>query len=119
MRRLTVLYDPECPLCVRAHRFLLSERKYVPLEFVPAGSATALARFPTLPPDETLRTLTVVGDAGQLYRGDKAFVMCLWALQRTRGLALSIAASDVGLARRAFLWVSRNRRRISRWFGLE
>ncbi|TDU04876.1 uncharacterized protein DUF393 [Streptomyces sp. 846.5] len=84
VRRLTVLYDPGCPLCRHVKSWLEKQRKLVPMEFVPAGSRKARGRFPALDHARTLREITVIGDSGQVYEGSAAWVVCLWALHRYR-----------------------------------
>ncbi|MEV6326569.1 DCC1-like thiol-disulfide oxidoreductase family protein [Streptomyces sp. NPDC051909] len=80
VRRLTVLYDADCPLCVHLRHWLLGQAQSVPLDLVPAGSPEALRRFPELDHRDTLREITVVGDGGQVYRETDAWIVCLWAL---------------------------------------
>jgi predicted DCC family thiol-disulfide oxidoreductase YuxK len=38
VRRLTVLYDAQCSLCVHLRSWLLRQKQLVPLDLVPAGS---------------------------------------------------------------------------------
>lgn len=87
MNGLTVLYDAGCPICRAARRWLESRAQLVPLEFVPAGSAAARARFPSLDHDATLADITVVADTGEVYVGDGAWLACLWALESHRELS--------------------------------
>ncbi|MFF5702377.1 thiol-disulfide oxidoreductase DCC family protein [Streptomyces sp. NPDC012794] len=87
VRSLTVLYDADCPVCVHIRNWLGRQRQLVPLRLMPAASAEARRRFPELAHAETLREITVVGDAGQLWRGADAFVVCLWALAEHRAKA--------------------------------
>jgi predicted DCC family thiol-disulfide oxidoreductase YuxK len=99
--RLTVLYDGGCPLCRAAHRWLAGRAQLVPLEFVPAGSAEARRRYPRLDHARTLADVTVVADTGAVYDGDAAWLVCLWALDGYRGLALRLATPRLRpLARR-------------------
>lgn len=84
VRRLTVLYDADCPLCVHLRHWLLRQPQLVPLDLVPAGSAEARQRFPDLDHGSTLREITVVGDGGQVYRATDAWIVCLWALAEHR-----------------------------------
>ncbi len=110
---LTVLYDGRCALCRRARAWLAKQPKYVSLAFVEAGSEEARRRFPSLEAGATLEELTVVGRRGEVYRGAKAWIMCLWALKRYRSAALRLAAPGMQpTARRLVAWVSRNRFRI-------
>ncbi|MGW0398577.1 thiol-disulfide oxidoreductase DCC family protein [Streptomyces sp. NPDC003002] len=84
VRTLTVLYDAGCPLCVHIRHWLLGQRRLVPLRFVPAASFEARQRYPRLDHASTLREITVVGDAGHVWTGTDAFIMCLWALVEHR-----------------------------------
>ena len=90
-RRLTVLYDARCSLCRRVRRWLSRQNQYVPLEFVAGGSAESLRRFPGLGADRMLAELHIVDDAGQVYRGEKAWLMCLWALVDYRSWSVRFA----------------------------
>ena len=115
VQRLTVLYDARCRLCLNARRWIERQRRLVPIEFVAAGSATARERFPDLDVSETLKELTVVSDLGHVYRGAKAWVVCLWALDGYRGWALTLSRPAVLPAARRFVTsVSKNRYRFGR-----
>ena len=89
---LTVLYDADCPTCVRLQRWLVAQPQLVPLQFVAAGSPEARRRFVGLDHEATLRQITVIADDGSIYRKDRAMLVCLWALARWRGVALHAAS---------------------------
>jgi predicted DCC family thiol-disulfide oxidoreductase YuxK len=115
LRALTVLYDPDCPLCAFLRDWLVRQRTFVPLDLVAAGSAEARRRFPGLDHTGTLDEITAVGDAGQVYRGSSAWVVTLWALRAHRPLAHRLAApGGAALARGAVIaaakWRSHSRR---------
>ena len=111
MRRLTVLYDASCNLCRSACRWLRLQPKFVALEFVPAASAEAVRRYPELDPADCLREITVIADDGGVYRGARAWVMCLWALRGYRGFALTLSRPALyPRARRFVAFVARNRK---------
>jgi predicted DCC family thiol-disulfide oxidoreductase YuxK len=102
MNRLTVLTDPNCPLCSRFADWLQRQPLLVPLELVPAGSTAARERFPMLDHGRTLQEVTVVGDDGAVWTNEHAWVMCLWATRHYRGLAERLARpSMLPLARGA------------------
>ncbi|MFI8296002.1 thiol-disulfide oxidoreductase DCC family protein [Streptomyces nigra] len=104
VRALTVLYDAECSLCTFLRDWLVRQPQWVPLEPVPAGSAEARRRFPGLDHAGTFEEITVVGDAGQVYRGADAWVVTLWALRKYRPLAHRLSTpSGARLARGAVL----------------
>ncbi len=88
---LTVLYDPDCPVCRASKQWLMRLRPLVDVHFVAVGSEVAVRRFPSLDMAHCRQVITVVTDTGHVYRGEEAFVMCLWAMRRTRSLALAMA----------------------------
>ncbi|MFE0508708.1 thiol-disulfide oxidoreductase DCC family protein [Streptomyces sp. NPDC058964] len=101
---LTVLYDAECSLCTHVRDWLVKQRQLVPIELVPAGSAEARRRYPGLDHRATLDEVTVVGDAGQVYRGAAAWIVVLWALREYRPLAHRLSTTvGTGLAKGAVL----------------
>lgn len=117
MKQLTVLYDYDCGLCRRARCWLEAQPKFLPLEFIPAGSDHARYRFPTLP--ARAEELVVISDDGALYRGERAWLMCLYALQDYREWAGRLATPRLlPLARAAVQLVSENRILLSRLFRL-
>jgi predicted DCC family thiol-disulfide oxidoreductase YuxK len=110
MRELTVLYDPQCGLCRRAQAWLLSKPKYVELVFVPVCSEEARSRYPQLNHDLTLTDLTVISDAGAVYCGPKAWLMCLWALRQYREWAIRLSSPELlPTAKRVISTISQNR----------
>ena len=95
IQRLTVLYDSACPLCRAAARWLGARAQLVPLELLPAASIAARRRFPTLDHRASQRDVTVVADTGAVYRGDAAWLACLWALDSYRDLAYRLASPEL------------------------
>ncbi|MQY15934.1 hypothetical protein SRB5_61260 [Streptomyces sp. RB5] len=120
LRRLTVLYDAGCSLCVFLRNWLTRQRQLVPLDLVPCGSAEARRRFPGLDHPATREEITVVGDAGQVYRGARAWIVVLWALHAHRATAHRLSSgAGMGLARAAVLAAAKYRgaRSASSWGG--
>ncbi len=108
LRKLTVLYDADCPLCTYVRDWLVERPQLVPLEFVPAGSPAARTRFPGLDHGSTLSEITVVGDGGQVYRGAAAWIVTLWALRDHRRLAHRLSSpSGMRFAKGAVLAAAR------------
>ncbi|TCO50756.1 thiol-disulfide oxidoreductase DCC family protein [Actinocrispum wychmicini] len=101
MKSLTVLYDGGCNFCRRARDWLSHRTQLVPLRFVSAGSPEALGMFPDLDHTRTLCDLTVVSDEGEVYQGERAWLVCLWALAAFRGVAVRASASRNKVALRA------------------
>jgi predicted DCC family thiol-disulfide oxidoreductase YuxK len=110
MRYLTVLYDPECPLCCKAASWLAAQPKYVPVTFCAAGSPAAHQAFPSLDHAATRNQLTVVGDGGEVYYDERGWLMVLWATKKHRAAALRFAQPGMlPAAKRLVLWVSAHR----------
>ena len=119
MQRLYVLFDERCGLCRRAGEWASSQPAYFPLIFIPAGSEQARRLFPSLAQAAEPEELIAVGDSGEVYRGDSAWIMCLFALEGYREWANRLASPALRpLARQAFALVSKQRRSITRWLGL-
>jgi predicted DCC family thiol-disulfide oxidoreductase YuxK len=110
MNGLTVLYDPHCPLCAFVRGWLTRQRQLVPLDLVPVGSEEARRRFPALDHGTAQSEITVIGDEGQVYQGQAAWLVCLWALDRYRPLAHRLSTrAGAPLARAAVLTAARYR----------
>jgi len=107
---LTVLYDPNCPLCRGIRRWLENQPVIVPLRFVPAASSEARELYPGLDHMATLDEITVLADTGQFYTGPAAWIAVLWALRGYRATAHRFA-TPLGLpfARAAVLAAARIR----------
>ena len=116
---LTVLYDPLCGLCRRAHGWLSDQPKLVELSFVPINSEEARQRFPHLDHTLTLKDLTVISDQGAVYFGPKAWLMVLWALTKYREWSYRLSSPELlPTTRRVVSLISQNRYQISRATGL-
>lgn len=118
MEKLYVLYDPRCELCCRLKDWLLAQRSWLGLCLLPAGSAKTEKLFPGLKQLATAADLVVIGDEGQVYKNDRAWIMVLYALEEYRDWACRLAHPLLlPLARQAFTAISRNRHTLSRWLA--
>jgi len=116
MQALYVMYDPNCGLCTEVRDWLSTRPSYVQLRMLASNSDEARQKFPSLVAGE----LAVVSDSGEAWFGDRAFIMCLWALREYRGWARRMASPMLlPLARQAFEAVSRNRQNVSGLLGLK
>jgi len=119
MKRLYVLYDPNCGLCTRIKFWLVRQPAYVAIHPIPAGSPQAARLFPALPNSRKSEELVVISDNGGVYFGDNAWIMCLYALREYRATAKRLSSPMLRpLARQAFTFVSRYRHSISRQLGM-
>jgi hypothetical protein len=79
------------------------------LEFLPTASPEARRRFPQLPAGE----LAVVANTGDVWFGNHAWIVCLWALKEYRELAFRLTSPLLALmAREAFFVISNNRQAL-------
>lgn len=107
-RRLTILYDEQCALCLRCRDWLLQQRCLVEVELLPSRSRAARERYGSLvwAKDE----LVVIDDRRRAWVGPAAFLMCLWATARYRAWSFRLARGPVApLVRKAFASLSRYR----------
>jgi predicted DCC family thiol-disulfide oxidoreductase YuxK len=89
---------------------------FVPLCFISLQSPDIARLFPGIDNFKPAEQLIVVSDDGSVYRGASGWVMCLWALQDYRALAIRLANPLLlPLARTVCQMISRNRSFISRW----
>jgi predicted DCC family thiol-disulfide oxidoreductase YuxK len=116
MKRLFVLYDGECRLCRRLRGWLAQRPVYVPFTFIPLQSPDLPTRFPGIEQFHPDEQLVVISEAGDLWRGESAWITVLWALQEYREWSLRLAHPTLRpLARKACALVSENRHGLSRW----
>ena len=118
MKHLTVLYDGECQLCQRARRWLARQPAYFPLYFLPLQFALAQNRFPGLAQFHPARQLVCVSDLGDVYVGDSAWIVCLYALRGYREWSHRLARPALRpFASRICNLVSQHRLALGRWSG--
>ena len=120
MKTLYVLYDGKCAFCRRCRGWLAQQPAFVLLAFIPLQSPEVTTRFPGIErfhPDERL---VVISDAGEIWQGDGAWIMCLWALREFREWSQRLTNPVLRpFARQVCERVSENRHAISRWFAEE
>jgi predicted DCC family thiol-disulfide oxidoreductase YuxK len=113
---ITIFYDAACGLCTRAKQWVAEQDPFIGIRFVASGSSEAHARFPRLPTGE----LAVVANTGEVWLGNHAWIVCLWALRRYRDLAFRLTSPLLLLmAREAFAVVSKNRSGLSNMLSLQ
>jgi predicted DCC family thiol-disulfide oxidoreductase YuxK len=110
LESLAILYDEECGFCAAVKDWLATQPALLRLEFLATDSPEARRRFPQLPPGE----LAVVAGTGEVWLGNHAWIICLWALRDYRGWAVRLSGPMLApLARQAFAAISKNRAAMS------
>ncbi len=106
MRQLTVYYDPRCGLCCAVRDWLARQPKLVKVECLPATDPGA--------------EITVISDTGEIWEGDSAYIVVLWALRDYRQWSKRLASpSMLPMARAMFAKLSQYRGTLSCSLGLE
>jgi len=114
--KLCVVYDSACGLCSAVRDWTTRQVTLVPVEFLAAHCEEALLRFGQLPQGE----LAVVADTGEVWLGNHAWLVCLWALRDYREWSLRLARPPLSLmAREAYAAVSRNRLGLSQLLDIQ
>ncbi len=113
---LTIIYDADCGLCSRTRDWIGRQEPFVGIGFVASGSPEARGRFPQLPAGE----LAVVANTGDVWLGNSAWIVCLWALRGYRDLAFRLTSPLLlTMAREAFAVLSKSRSALSVMLGLK
>ena len=112
---ISILYDGECGLCTRTKQWIMQQTPLVNIELIAAGSGEARRRFLGLKQGE----LAVIGDTGEVWLGNQAWLVCLWALRDYRAFALRLKGPLLlSMAKQAFAVVSRHRSALSELLNL-
>ena len=116
MTRLTVFYDARCGLCCAVRSWLARQPQLMPLDCRPKG-----ARGPSkgATPHTDNDDLVVVADSGEVWSGDSAWLMVLWALADYRSWSYRLAGPMLlPTARALFATLSEYRGSLSCRLGL-
>lgn len=109
---ITLVYDPECPLCVRCRHWIEAQHALVTIEFLETTSEEATLRFGRVP--WLGEEIVIVADTGEVWAGAAAFIVALWALRDWRAWSYRLSGSMLSpLAERFFMQISKNRH----WLG--
>ena len=117
MNSITVLYDGSCAFCRHCVAWLQNQPHYLEMIFIPSQSEEARYLYPGLEREHTTNELTVVDDGGGVYYGERAYLMCLYALQEYREMSLRLSAPEIApFVKRAFGVVTSSRHTLSQLF---
>lgn len=105
MTRLIVFYDPRCGLCCAVRDWTGRQPQLMPVDCRPKR--------------EDMDELVVVADSGEMWAGDTAWLMVLWALAEYRDWSYRLATPVLlPTARVLFARLSRYRGSLSCHLGL-
>jgi predicted DCC family thiol-disulfide oxidoreductase YuxK len=110
----TLLYDGQCPLCLRAVSRLESWDREGRVELLPAQDPAVPERFPWLAEEALMGSMHLVGPGNETREGAAAVEELAGILPRWRWAAWLFRLPLVRpLGRRVYRWVARNRYRMS------
>jgi len=116
--RHIVLYDGDCPLCTFQMRLLTWLDWCHVVQLLPIADPRAAALAPGLTREALLEAIHCVANDGRIHRGARCirFVGLRMPLLVPLALVLWIPGV-IWVAERIYMWISRNRHLLSRWFG--
>ncbi len=114
MNQLFILFDGQCDLCNCCREWLKNQPAYYQLIFIPFQSPEIDQLFPGIRaycPDEEL---VIVSNNDMVYKGMRAWIMCLyalieyreWAFRLTKPVIMPFAKRVVTLISTNRLWIS-------------
>lgn len=116
MKTLHVFFDARCGLCSRFRHWLERQPQFVEIRFTSYHDPEARRICPILDELNPEKKLVVMADTGEVYQGEAAWIICLWALENYRGLSMMLAGPRWrSLARRVCEFVSARRYTLSRF----
>ncbi len=114
IKQLVIMYDDQCPFCVRCMQWLRVQPVHVRLRFLPLHAEYTRRLYPELAGPIQYLQFIVVDDTGGVYYNTDARIMCLWALKKYRGYARTLSRPALRpLADKVFQLISENRMTIS------
>ncbi len=113
-----VLYDDACPMCTFQMRVLTWLDWFNGIGLLPLSDARAAVVAPGLGREALLEAIHCVAKDGKIYRGARCIRFVGMRMPLLVPVALFLWLPGViWVAEKIYLWVSRNRHLLSRWFG--
>ena len=114
LTQLEIIYDDRCALCQRCAAKLTTEPAYIKLKPISRTHAANHHQYKHLMQNIGQDEMVAVGNDGSVYRGEKAYLMCLWATRRWRKLSIRLSRPALrGAVRSACHLIARSRHLIS------
>lgn len=112
--RYTLLYDSNCPICLRSVQRLKRWDRRKELIFLPAGDPSVREQFPSLSREALEASIHLVGPEGRIWEGADA-VERLFAILPGFSRARWVFRIPLvrPLARRVYRWIARNRYQLT------
>lgn len=115
-----VLYDDECPLCTFQMRVLTWLDWFSALTLMPLSHPRSAALAPHLTRADLIEAIHCVARNGKIYRGARCIRFVGLRLPLLLPVTLVLWLPGViQIAETVYMWISRNRHLLSRWFGCQ
>jgi predicted DCC family thiol-disulfide oxidoreductase YuxK len=117
MRSAVLIYDGECPVCVKAVEWVRSRSRPEAFEFLSCHSPDARRRFPVIEKADCLQAMHLVLPDGTVFVGEQAAPEIFRRLRRHRWAAVLFDLPGAGILSRLFYrWFARHRHRAAGFF---
>lgn len=117
MDRAVLIYDGNCPLCLRARDWVAKRARAGSVEFLTCQSEERVARFPGIAEEACLEAVQLVLADGAVYAGAEALPHILRRMRGWRWLAGVVCAPGIAvLMPPVYRWVARRRSALSVFF---
>lgn len=114
MRSAVLIYDGECPVCVKTVEWVRDRSRPQAFEFLSCHSTELARRFPKIGKDACLQAMHLVLPDGTVYVGERAAPEIFRRLRRYRWAAVLFDLPGAGILSRLFYrWFARNRHRAA------
>src|SRR5262245_15746266 len=111
MEWLAVFYDSRCGLCTILKNWIQHQQPLLKLRLIARDSEQARRMIGSAADSDDL---VILANTGELWRGNHAWLMVLWALKEYRSFSHRLASPIfLPLARQAFAVLTENRAKIS------
>lgn len=113
-----LIYDGDCPLCRFQMKLLTWLDWFNRVRLLPIKDSEVAAVMPDLTREQLLEAIHCLTPAGQVHRGAR----CIRHLGLRMPLLVPLALilwlpGVIWIAEIIYMWISRNRHLLSRWFG--
>lgn len=114
MDRAVLIYDGECPLCLRARDWVAKRARAGTVEFLTCQSEARAERFPGIAEAACLEAVQFVLEDGAVYAGAEALPHILRRMRGWRWLAGVVCTPGIAaFMPPAYRWVARRRSVLS------
>ena len=116
-KKIEVFYDGRCGMCCSFHEWINQQKRAFEIKFVPYQAAEAERIFPGIHTLDPAREMIVRTDEGWVFRGEEAWVWCLYSCSDYRDFAHRLARPVMlGIAIRVCRLLAANRQGLSKIF---